>query len=229
MATASLASSVPTPNSSANFVFINDSNPRDAKSKAKRKLVRAQAARGPHSATNASKPRAVNPRTPSSLLKHQALKRQKDKSSTSTFALNLTSHDTLIAQTKTLVPKIAPKIDGITIEILDKRLGPADTQATTKSPALSNESISAPPKSVDATEEDVSPNGSPVAGIVPRMPGTGWSAPFVSHPFPGKTYIPMLIDHCKSPIYSSFSCTDYGVASQPGVRISSPGVLATFT
>ncbi|KAL9125854.1 MAG: hypothetical protein Q9217_004999 [Psora testacea] len=30
---------------------------------------------------------------------------------------------------------------------------------------------------------------------MPKMPGTGWVAPFVSHPDPGRPYIPMLIDH----------------------------------
>ncbi|KAL9099314.1 MAG: hypothetical protein Q9163_005172 [Psora crenata] len=192
MATTSAAPSFSPPRS--NYVFINDSNPQDAKSKAKRKLVRAQAARGPHSSTSSSNNRADPVQNPSTSNRRQVLKRKKDKANAVTFRLNLAGLDDLEPQADRAVPQAAPKDDTVAAGWVDNRISLAIAQHNTESSAALINSTTLLKSSTPPNEHDL-PYPSSSGTVMSNMPGMGWAPPFVSPPEPGKPYIPMLIDH----------------------------------
>ena len=182
----------------AQFVFINDTNPEDAKTKAKRKLVRAQAARGPHSNTVASQNRLDNARFASSMNKHQILKRKKDRANPTSFPLSLAGLDDLDPRPKKPAEQAPSKNEPVSIEVADNaREAPVNFQAQQAIvPGTSRNAASRPDGSPSSDSFSTS-------SLVPKMPGTGWVPPFVAHPDPDRPYIPMLIDHCK-PLRSSY-------------------------
>ena len=193
MATTTSTSPLPPPKS--NFVFINDSNPQDAKSKAKRKLVRAQAARGPHSTASGPNGCADNTKNASSMNKHQSLKRKKDRANTTTFQLNIAGLGDNGPQSKKPIVQDTSETDGVTVKVIGKGSQPESLQR--KTGASPSTHSATPQKPTAILEEDDVPSSNSSANLVPRMPGTGWVAPFISHPDPGRPYIPMLIDHCE--------------------------------
>ncbi|KAL9629553.1 MAG: hypothetical protein Q9164_006831 [Protoblastenia rupestris] len=83
--------------------------------------------------------------------------------------------------------------DGVTVKVIDKGSQLEILQRKTGASPSTHSSTLQKPTAI--LEEDDVPSSNSSANLVPRMPGTGWVAPFVSHPDPGRPYIPMLIDH----------------------------------
>ncbi|KAG8533490.1 uncharacterized protein KY384_002273 [Bacidia gigantensis] len=211
MATA--ASPLPIPAPSRNFVFINDTNPDDSKSKSKRKLVRAQAARGPHA--NAPDG-AKGEKTANTTTKHQQLKcNKKERNAVTTFPLSLIGLEDLTTPTPTTTT--STKIERVTIQVKEmRREESSDSLTTENKDPLETAGVSAPAAAIpalkqsDSAEESSSPSTDAGSTLVPRMPGTGWVAPFISHPDPEKPYIPMLVDHYLSNIAVNIPELDAG-------------------
>ena len=202
MATAA-APPPPLPSAKPKFVFINDSHPEDAKSKAKRKLVRAQAARGPHSSVASTLSNRIDSnRTGPTTSKHQVLKRsRKERANTTTFPLSLVGLHDLKALPEKPLEKTPPKEDAIIVQIKDRGLKstapPRRHQDTTSTSHVSIDNTTAE-ESRSLTDNDESSSSNSIITLVPKMPGTGWVSPFVSHPDPQRCYFPMLFNHCES-------------------------------
>jgi len=173
------------------FVFINDTNPEDAKSKTKRKIVRSHAARGPHSTTSApgdSPTQSDRLRSAAAWSKHQVRRRKREKASSTTIALSAASLDDLTPQTGTqdgLDPKQNP-------QAIDEESGHLNREG--------NESTSSQSGKSFFDQHDTTSSNSPTLESIPTMPGAGWVAPFVNDPGSRKPYIPLLIEHCKLPV-----------------------------
>ena len=201
---ATTASPPPAPPSKPQFVFINDTHPEDAKSKTKRRLVRAQAARGPHSITASTvSNRTNNYKAGPPPTKHQALKRtKKDRANTTTFPLSLVGLDDVKALPQEPFAKTSPiKEDAVIVQVKDKGLQPTtslERQRGTSSSSYISPGTTTLQESAVLYDNDESSSSNPTASIVPKMPGTGWAAPFVSHPDPKRSYFPMLLHHCES-------------------------------
>ena len=196
MATAStLPQSPPPPPPSAtsrSFVFINDTYGDEAKSKAKRKIVRAQAARGPHSNTlNGTK---VDKSGQIGLSKHQQIKRSKKATATTTFPLNVVGIDDVSPTPTTAVGSEKEKTHPVHVRVKDKGLK-SEVQKKEESPN-SETTVTVTSQRSPTETEQASPSSSSTISIARKMPGTGWGPPFLPYPDPKRPYIPALIDHC---------------------------------
>ena len=130
----------PKPPQLRSFVFVNDSNPKEAKSKAKRKLVRAQAARGPHSntLTGSVKPEKSAPPTVS---KHQKLKRSKRTNGTTTIPLDVAGLEDILAPAPAeKIPAKPHKNSPITVSVENKG-DESDEEQTSSATATSAPSV----------------------------------------------------------------------------------------
>ena len=186
---------LPIPPPARSFVFINDSHPDDGKSKSKRKLVRAQAARGPHANTlNGSAKSDKNDHNTTN--KHQQLKRNKRGNGTTTIPLSVVGLEdpspSPEKDTKTPV-----KSYPVTVSIEDKGSGSEEemNRNTQELPQHAN-AYTGVPASSQAIRNDNASNQPFSNGLVHTMPGRGWVAPFITHDEPNRPYIPLLLDHC---------------------------------
>lgn len=164
---------------STKLVFINSSNPDEEKTVAKRKAVRAHAARD--KTQDASQQRGPHKR-----------KRYKKLY---TFQLhvgnvqNLTVNGTskVKSEPETTVSSISP-------EDSPPEAVPAPVSQATREP-------------IEEIPTDTNKEGSNSQGSLTKIccnPGAGWAFPFVLTSDSSKSYVPNLLNHCKSSLISLF-------------------------
>ena len=169
------------------LVFINTNNPDDAKSAAKRRAVRAHAARSQHE--NAARGRVV-----ASAKLNRSENKKRHRTTLFTFPLDiggLKPGQKRPPWEQSSDDSGSQSLESATPEVLPPNATPLrDAESTPEEQIL--------PQSDDADEElDSSASSQDSLIVLPRMPGAGWVKPFVPYPGQERAFVPAIIDHCK--------------------------------
>ena len=181
------------------FVFVNDTpHSSEASASLNRKLVRAQAARQQSNAQK-NQPGQQGVKSAAKWNNYQARKRNRHQTTRNTFQLDLDSLSVL-----------PPTSNSEVKDESDRSSSTANAQDGYPTPKLSKASTeaSADPKesgTCSEVEESVSRNVLPSSSdqavlMSPRVPGAGWSYPFVPPKCYNHPYTPMLMHHCEWPV-----------------------------
>lgn len=209
----------------ASFVFVND-NPHadDVTTLSKRKIVRAQAARQQPQNNRLQGNQQV--KSAAKWNKYQARKRNRHQTTLNTFQISLNSLDDLpknnFASRKASPPDRNGPVEYPTPK--SKSSSEARSNSTPGSEVRASSAPSSAPISdshtteKDEIEEDVDEivrkDRQPPALTV-RMPGAGWSTPFLPVQALNKPYVPTLISHCKFTTCFSFKAFCWSTEKWP--------------